>query len=318
MPARITLTRASLVPLDNVLGTWLIGLILSSVLFGVTCLQMFLYFTRYSSHDHRFLKAFVVSLLILDSLHLALVSHSLYSVVVTNFGDYVELETIPWSLLVQTFVGAFLGTMVQLFYGWRIYILSKKSAVLPTFIGISAVAGLVLAALWTHKSFELKLFKFADRLAVLSAVGLAFGATADLLIAGSMIYHLSKNRTGFQKTNKAISKLVAYSVSTGALTSVCAIGNVIAENISPSTLDFVPFFFILIRLHCLSFMSILNSRDHIREQLDAASSHAMVTIPSYPIVNLMEPGASDIDGAKHHEGHVPMTNMSLLSRSVDL
>ncbi|KAK6988097.1 hypothetical protein R3P38DRAFT_3229648 [Favolaschia claudopus] len=91
--------RASLIPLDNFLGTWLIGLILSSVLFGVTCLQIFLYFTKYCSRDRGILKIFVLFLFALDAFHLALVSHSLYSVVVTNFGDYVQLGIAPWSLL---------------------------------------------------------------------------------------------------------------------------------------------------------------------------------------------------------------------------
>jgi hypothetical protein len=41
--------------------------------------------------------AFEVALLCaLDTLHLALVSHSFYSATVINFGDYVKLQTPPW------------------------------------------------------------------------------------------------------------------------------------------------------------------------------------------------------------------------------
>ncbi|KAK6981097.1 hypothetical protein R3P38DRAFT_3115099 [Favolaschia claudopus] len=93
--------RGSLIPLDNILGTWLIGLILSSVLYGITCLQVYLYFTKSCSRDRTILKAFVIGLFTLDTFHLSLVSHSIYSVVVTNFGDYVQLGMIPWSLLVN-------------------------------------------------------------------------------------------------------------------------------------------------------------------------------------------------------------------------
>ncbi|KAK7006474.1 hypothetical protein R3P38DRAFT_3038379 [Favolaschia claudopus] len=53
------ISRASLIPLDNFLGTWLIGLILSAVLFGITCLQIYLYFTKYCLRDRGILKAFV-------------------------------------------------------------------------------------------------------------------------------------------------------------------------------------------------------------------------------------------------------------------
>ncbi|KAK7006411.1 hypothetical protein R3P38DRAFT_1708376 [Favolaschia claudopus] len=284
-PPMALVARASLIPLDDFLGTWLIGLILSSVrdsrLFGVTCLQIFLYFTKYCSRDRGILKIFVLFLFALDAFHLALVSHSLYSVVVTNFGDYVQLGIAPWSLLIQTVVGILLGTLVQFFYGWRIYVISKKSVILPVMIGICSTTCFVFGAIYTHKSFVFKFFKLAERLVVWSAIGLGFGAAADLLIAGTMIYYLLKSKTGFRKTNRAINILVAYSLSTGALTSVFAIGDVIAGSVAPSSLDHVPFFFILIRLHFLSFMSILNSRNHVREQF-YAGDHAMVTIPSYP------------------------------------
>ncbi|KAJ6529306.1 hypothetical protein B0H19DRAFT_968372 [Mycena capillaripes] len=92
----VILSRASLIALDDSLGAWLIGLILSSVLFGVTCLQVYLYFTKHCGRDPVFLKTFVVLLLALDTFNLALISHSFYVVTVTNFGDYVELGTAPW------------------------------------------------------------------------------------------------------------------------------------------------------------------------------------------------------------------------------
>ncbi|KAK6995859.1 hypothetical protein R3P38DRAFT_111245 [Favolaschia claudopus] len=273
--------RGSLIPLDNTLGTWLIGLILSSVLYGITCLQVYLYFTKSCSRDRTILKAFVMGLFLLDTFHLSLVSHSMYSVVVTNFGDYIQLGIIPWSLLLQTAFGSFLSANVRLFYAWRIYIISNRFLLLPSVIGICSVPAFIFSVLYTQKGFEIKFFTLADRLFVRSALGLGFGAAADLLIAGTMIYYLSKNKTGFQKTNKAINMLVTYSLSTGALACVFALGDVIAAAAAPANLDQVPFFFILIRLHALSFMSILNSREHVREQL-YAGGHAMVTIPSYP------------------------------------
>ncbi|KAH9918465.1 uncharacterized protein B0H18DRAFT_937814 [Fomitopsis serialis] len=50
----------SLIPLDDYLGAILIGLLLSTVLYGVTCLQTYLYYTRYSKGDGRGLKALVI------------------------------------------------------------------------------------------------------------------------------------------------------------------------------------------------------------------------------------------------------------------
>ncbi|KAK6980760.1 hypothetical protein R3P38DRAFT_2808998 [Favolaschia claudopus] len=281
--------RVSLIPLDNFLGTWLIGLILSSVLFGVTCLQIYLYFTKYCSRDRGILKIFVRAFLDaqreFDQLR-GLRPAGDSAVVRPSFSFPRRIRpqnfffSLVRSLLIQTVVGILLGTLVQFFYGWRIYVISKKSVILPAMIFRVQVLQTCRAACRTLPHLALYMVQLTF-MQVWSAIGLGFGAAADLLIAGTMIYYLLKSKTEFRKTNRAINMLVAYSLSTGALTSVFAIGDVIAGSVAPSSLDHVPFFFILIRLHFLSFMSILNSRDHVREQL-YAGNHAMVTIPSYP------------------------------------
>ena len=73
----------SLTPVDNVLGAFFIGVVLSSMceatvvalnflpeideiesrLYGVTCLQVYLYFSQHSENDRPFLKYFVSWLL---------------------------------------------------------------------------------------------------------------------------------------------------------------------------------------------------------------------------------------------------------------
>ncbi|KAK6969173.1 hypothetical protein R3P38DRAFT_3298610 [Favolaschia claudopus] len=304
--------RGSLIPLDNLLGVWLIGLILSSVLFGITCLQVYLYFTKSCSRDRAILKAFVIGLFALDAFHLALVSHSLYSVAVTNFGDYVQLGIIPWSLLLQAIFGSLLSTMVRFFYAWRVYVISNKSLLLPSVIGCCSIFAFIFSAIYTQKGFAIKFFTLAEHLLIWAALALGIGAAADLLIAGTMIYYLSKNKTGFQKsTNKAINMLVAYSLSTGALTCVFAIGDVIAQTVAPASLVYALFFFILVRLHFLSFMSILNSRSHVREQLYAADC-AMVTIPSHPTA----PGnIADPDAKIHESRSIGLTDSRTLVSS---
>ncbi|KAK6980688.1 hypothetical protein R3P38DRAFT_3117647 [Favolaschia claudopus] len=234
----LALPRASLFPLDNLLGAWLLGVIFSAVLFGVTCLQIFLYFTKYGTRDSAFLRIFVIFLFALDTVHLALVSHSIYRTVVTNFGDYVALRKAPWTLWQS------LHFMLSTVFNWNS---SKRPA-----------------ASWYDMN---SLYKYAASKLYLTS-GLSFIAAGDLLISCTMIYLLFRSKTGFKRTNKAINTLVAYTVSSGAITTVFTIGDVIAGSVWPSTLIQIPF------------MSILNSRDHIRQQL-FAPGHAMVAIPSY-------------------------------------
>ncbi|KAF8130920.1 hypothetical protein K438DRAFT_1999175 [Mycena galopus ATCC 62051] len=274
----VIISRASLIPLDNSLGAWLIGLIVSSVLFGVTSLQVYLYFTKHCARDPVFLKTYVALLLALDACNLALTAHGFYFLTVTNFGDYVVLGAAPWSILVQIVVGVLLTAMVQLFYAFRIYVLSNKSVVLPAIIGVLAFANLEFVA------------------------SLAMGVSCDVLIAGAMVYHLLRNKTDFHRTSKVINLLVAYSLRSGTITMIFAICDLVALSAASSTLIYAPFFFILIRFYGLSFMSILNSRGHVREQL-FATTQGTITIPSsYTADSSALPADAEIGLTSEKEG----------------
>ncbi|KAH9178248.1 hypothetical protein EDB89DRAFT_1930195 [Lactarius sanguifluus] len=104
MPAQI--------PVDNILGVFFLGVIFSSILYGVIWLQVYSYFSQHCKGDGIFLKCFVALLLILDTLQLALVVHGFYVAGVTNFGDYLANLRPSWF---------FVTCSVQQFYAWRIY-----------------------------------------------------------------------------------------------------------------------------------------------------------------------------------------------------
>ncbi|KAJ7238664.1 hypothetical protein C8J57DRAFT_1246363 [Mycena rebaudengoi] len=213
------LSRASLIPLDDSLGAWFIAIIVSSVLFGVTCLQVYLYFTKHCGRDPVFLKTFVALLLALDTFNLALVSHAFYFITVTNFGDYGALGIPPWSHLVsimdnaphfvQIAVGSmevwswipthfidfllvFVATFVQLFYAFRIYALSNKSLVLPVIIVIQRAGN-------SYCAQNVKYFSKASEDIPYFAGTLSITVACDVLIASAMVYHLLRNKTGFHK-----------------------------------------------------------------------------------------------------------------------
>ncbi|KAJ7672222.1 hypothetical protein DFH06DRAFT_1293079 [Mycena polygramma] len=267
-------SRASLIPLDNVLGAWLIGLILSAALFGVTCLQVYLYFTKHCARDPAFVKVFVALLLSMDILHLALTSHVVYSVTVTNFGDYVRLSEPIWSLSIQSAIGFLLSALVQLFYAFRVYMISNKNPAMPMLIAITAFVEFGLGIAFTRNTlFQTRGFSEVTY----PAAALSLGVACDVLVAIAMVYYLLKNKTEFQKTNKAINLLVSYCVSSGGLTMVFAICSLVSL-VSSTTMLYTLFFFVTVRLYGLSFMTVLNSREHVREQM--FSSQAMVTLPS--------------------------------------
>ncbi|KAJ6488153.1 hypothetical protein C8R47DRAFT_1071902 [Mycena vitilis] len=292
--------------LDRILGAWLIGVIVSAVLFGVTCLQIYLYFTKHCVRDPVFVKAFVAVLLSLDALHLALTSHALYYATVTNFGDeFGSFGRPAWSLSIQSAIGCkmfgigrvhfvdlplvLLSTQVQLFYAFRIYKISNERLAIPiiiTKVGLSDAFG--------HCGVGVQSKIFVDTKGVMPylTIALSLGVSCDVLIAAAMVYNLLENKSQFQRwvnlcsviemlmargsrTNKAIDLLVSYSVSSGALTMVFAICSLGAWATSYENTDLIytPFFFTNVRLYGLSFMTMsVPSPTSYHDQLKDRSS----------------------------------------------
>ncbi|KIJ04566.1 hypothetical protein PAXINDRAFT_22141 [Paxillus involutus ATCC 200175] len=84
-------------------GTWgasFVGLIVACILYGLTVVQTYFYYSTYPN-DSSFLKALVAILWALDTAHTAVISHSLYFYLITDFG--IPTTTIIWSLTVRLF-----------------------------------------------------------------------------------------------------------------------------------------------------------------------------------------------------------------------
>ncbi|KAG7087621.1 hypothetical protein E1B28_013569 [Marasmius oreades] len=85
---------------NNTLGAAFLGAVGAGILFGITCLQAFLYFYRYSK-DSLLHKAAVAILWLLDATHLAITIHAVYFYLVQNFGHPEAFLNIVWSLKVH-------------------------------------------------------------------------------------------------------------------------------------------------------------------------------------------------------------------------
>ncbi|KAI9448868.1 hypothetical protein BJY52DRAFT_296343 [Lactarius psammicola] len=84
-----------------------------------------------------------------------------------------------------------------------------------------------------------------------------------------MVHTLLSHRSQVRRrTNNVLNLLAIYSINCGTLNLVFAISCVIMVSKYRDTLIYAPFLFIMIRLSPCAFMSILNSRDNLRETLD--------------------------------------------------
>ncbi|KAF8231687.1 hypothetical protein L208DRAFT_50039 [Tricholoma matsutake] len=236
-------------PVDNTMGAILIGTIVSAALLGVAYVQMFYYFVEYSK-DHWHLKLLVTCTVLCDSVHQALISHTAYTYLVTNYNNPAYLQSLVWSLLLEVFFNGATAAMVQSFYATRVYRLSR-SILFSTFIMI----GIVVNA----------------------------GCAIDILIATSLVILLYRSRSGFKHSDTMINRLILFVVNTGVMTSLAASGAFISLLASPHTLLYAPWYLFSGRLYTNSLLASLNARKFVtngRRVVDETSD-IFVSMPQF-------------------------------------
>ncbi|KAH9041646.1 hypothetical protein EDB85DRAFT_1371062 [Lactarius pseudohatsudake] len=289
----------ALIPVDNVLGDFFLGIIFSSIIYGVVWLQVYSYFSQHCKGDGLFLKCFVTLLLILDTLQLALAIHAFYVDGITNFGDYLADLRPTWSLKIQTFIGIILTCSVQQFYAWRIYHLSIGQIHVPAFIVVMSLAELGLGIVYLVHSFHYPYFDQAKVQIPNLTAGLSIQVACDLTITASMVYYLrTRHDTVVKRANLAITTVLAlYCISSGALTLVFAIACLATFVRLTHTLIYLLFFFILVRLYSCAFMAVLNSRGRLRASLNAEVEKGTIISFFHGTSTLSHVGGSDVTSA---------------------
>ncbi|KAI5120193.1 hypothetical protein M0805_002659 [Coniferiporia weirii] len=290
--------------LNNTLGAAFIGLIFAAILFGVTNFQALAYFQS-SASDSQYFKWVVSFLWVLDTLHLALISHILYFFLVTNFTNLAIIPRVTWSLCLHVLVNALSDFCVRCFYTRRLWTLSKKNRFITllsaTFTLVTFVFGI---------QFGVRIFSYQSttqfvKISWMLYVSLGSAVVADISVAVSLCYFLAKNKTGFKTTDKKITVLIAYVINTGLLTSVCALCCFITYAAMHDNYVFLGIYFILPKLYYNSFLATLNARQKLAFSGGAGPSAYQMQ----RIVNISAGTGSSPHSASF--GKVSATNSSL-------
>ncbi|KAF7317871.1 hypothetical protein MKEN_00875000 [Mycena kentingensis (nom. inval.)] len=252
--------------LDNTLGAAFIGVVIAAGLHGVSCVQAWWYYTH--QNDRWPLKTLVAAVMIFDTVHQGLIAHTLYTYLVTNYNNPLQLGQIVWSLLVEVLFNGLTALLVQSFLTLRIWRLSNGNAWLTgaALILVLGEFGCVLA--FVALSLQLDTFAELTTLKSLSITVNALAAAGDVLIAATLCKLLHSSRTGFHRSDTMIRKLMVWAVNTGLVTSLCAIASLISITVAGNTFIYILFFFCMGRLYCNSLLATLNARKMIRGAAD--------------------------------------------------
>ncbi|KAA1470133.1 hypothetical protein DENSPDRAFT_879477 [Dentipellis sp. KUC8613] len=200
-----------------------------------------------------------------DTVHQILITHAIYTYLVTNYFNPVFLNTLEWSIIVEVLFNSFTAIIVQTFFVMRIFTLSNKNYFFVVPVMIMVIAQFVAYLVYVTKALQMD--TFVPQLATLKNLTLsinAITAATDVAIAAILCSLLHGSRTGFRRSDTMINKLMLWTVNTGLLTSVDAALALATHAALPSTFVYICFFFLLGRLYSNSLLGTLNARKTIR------------------------------------------------------
>lgn len=279
--------------IDAKLGSAFIGCVIAGIFYGITCFQTYNYY-KGRFEDSWVLDAFVYTLWVLETIHLALVMHGCYYFMVTNYDNPASMASPSWSLLVQIFVTCVTDVSIRGFFGRRVWILTAPrnrplAMILVFCIGGTSLLTFSSGFAFGTKAFMLGTFAGFKKISYLLYTSLGSGVVADAFIAVSMCVLLSRSRTGLRNTDTMIDTLILYTINTSLLTTVCSAACFISYAVRPNDFIFLGIYFILSELFFNSLLASLNARTTIRNRSSARPS----TAPAANVLDVLPHSSTD-------------------------
>ncbi|KAJ7082009.1 hypothetical protein B0H15DRAFT_912510 [Mycena belliarum] len=296
-------TMSAFFPVDDTLGAAFIGFAVSCAAVGINTNQVFTYFRRYPEDRlaYKFLVLFVWTLELLDQ---ALIGHAVYFYTISNYSQplVLLLNPVPWTLIVQLTVGAFIGTIVHLCFAMRVWRFSKRNIPVTLTVVVLTLTEFALAIVYTVRSFQTPFLVKLPDLKVVASFALGTAVVTDVFTAGALCWFLRKFRTGHNKrADTLVNTLTIYAINSGAFTAAMSFLTLIFYDVNPRNFRFLASYFILSKLYAISFLCTLNTRKIVRgrgtEREDGRTTGASGS-------------AANISASRFYVSHAPRTDTS--------
>ncbi|KAF8890374.1 hypothetical protein BD779DRAFT_266328 [Infundibulicybe gibba] len=268
-----TLTQSSAKDMVPITGSMFVGCILNWFLFGALLIQLYDYQLIYQRRDRMFLRCAVCVVCFLELIQSVFITHTVWDVLVSGWGDPSATSKIPWSTIVTPTLVGTVSLIVQLFFAWRIWTLTENICAHAVAIVISLASimqfGSTIAitaqyALLNHDSGKL------DTLYITAKAWLYGSLACDLLITITMVtlLFLARSKLSFKPTQTLINYLIMHTMETGAITAVAAALRLIFFLTQPNSVLYVAVLFLLGKFYGNVLLTTLNGRRRARDLLN--------------------------------------------------
>ncbi|KAJ7466880.1 hypothetical protein FB451DRAFT_400447 [Mycena latifolia] len=214
-------------------GPMLLGVLLSTGVYGVMTSQMLRYYQTYQK-DARWIRFLMLYLFFIETANLLIEIGIIYEPLIVRYGTQQALVTSPLLLPGDAISIVLASTPIQLFTAWRISVITG-SIILSLLISVFAVVsfgGGLLVTVFVSIRNEFREFQSFSNVVI---IWLVSSAVCDVLIAIVLTYSLYSRKTGFTAVDGQINRIIRLTVQTGAITAVAALTDLILFLAFPTT-----------------------------------------------------------------------------------
>ncbi|KAK6995576.1 hypothetical protein R3P38DRAFT_2656056 [Favolaschia claudopus] len=216
------------------LGPIFAGTALNIFLFGICAAQFTTYFVSARRRQDTLIIRILVVWEFLLSIFCAVVSaYFVWLYLVENYFNPAFLASAPWPLTAVPLLSGLSACPVQIFMAHRVFRLSKSRFLFVLMVFLTFSNGCIAAAT-SVLAFGLK-FDQGSRLTPVVDSWLAVTVANDLIVTLLLIYYLHKSRTGFNKTNHLITRLIRSALESAVFATFLSIMVLIMFTVFPRT-----------------------------------------------------------------------------------
>ncbi|KAF7981495.1 hypothetical protein HWV62_33039 [Athelia sp. TMB] len=202
-------------------------------------------------------------MVILETLQIAFLCAYLYRVTVTYNGNVAIAEKAHWTLETTALFGGLIGGLVQSFFAYRIFVLSKRWPIpmiswTGSFLAFTGTLAIPIVATVTDMTRYLA--EFGWLVTTVSVLLLS----VDIINTVALCTYLRVGKTGYQSTDCMLNKLFIWTLETGLLTSIGALIMLVTSLALPNTALWVGVSGFYCKLYSNSLMASLNAREILR------------------------------------------------------
>jgi len=271
MSNNVTACDSSLPSGADISGTldgFFYGYAVSTVLFGITVVQTWMYIN--DNNDKWPFRLLVAAMVLGDFATTCLDTQSVHHYVISNFGDLDVITTITTPMAIEYLLTLIIVFCIQIFFAVRVWRIGSfhwtvYASIVLTAVG-SLAAGLSAAGQLVMDNSLLGLAAVNSQFEVGWECGLS--ALSDLITTIALCWSFSHSQTGIKRTDTLLQRFFQYTVTRGVLVTLDQTLFLVFFLTKTERLWWLPFHLCSSKIYVNTMVAMLNSRNSLRTKFD--------------------------------------------------